>query len=88
MALSAAAMESSAAPVGVPEQRLTLRGRPPLAGADRRGERAGAYADRKLFVTTLAAAVAPLRSGVPSNAVEPGWVPTRMRDRAHRTIAL
>jgi len=31
-----------------------------------------------LFVTTIAAAVARLRPQVLSNAVDPGWVPTRM----------
>jgi NAD(P)-dependent dehydrogenase (short-subunit alcohol dehydrogenase family) len=55
-----------------------LGGRPSLAGVDWRGEVAGSYSDSKLFVTTLAAAVARLRPGVPSNAVDPGWVPTRM----------
>ncbi|MFD9722705.1 SDR family NAD(P)-dependent oxidoreductase [Streptomyces sp. NPDC059072] len=49
-----------------------------LAGIDWRGEHAGSYADSKLFVTALAAAVARLRPGVMSNAVDPGWVPTRM----------
>jgi NAD(P)-dependent dehydrogenase (short-subunit alcohol dehydrogenase family) len=49
-----------------------------LAGVDWRGERAGSYSDSKLFVTTLAAAVARLRPRVLSNAVDPGWVPTKM----------
>jgi NAD(P)-dependent dehydrogenase (short-subunit alcohol dehydrogenase family) len=40
--------------------------------------RSGTYADSKLFVTTLAVAVARIRPGVVSNAVDPGWVPTRM----------
>jgi NAD(P)-dependent dehydrogenase (short-subunit alcohol dehydrogenase family) len=53
-------------------------GRPSLAGVDWRGESAGSYSDSKLFVTTLAAAVARLRPGVLSNAVDPGWVPTKM----------
>jgi NAD(P)-dependent dehydrogenase (short-subunit alcohol dehydrogenase family) len=53
-------------------------GRPSLTGIDWRGGSAGSYADSKLFVTTLAAAVARLRPGVLSNAVDPGWVPTRM----------
>jgi NAD(P)-dependent dehydrogenase (short-subunit alcohol dehydrogenase family) len=53
-------------------------GRPSTAGVDWRGQRAGSYDDSKLFVTTLAAAVARLRSHVRSNAVDPGWVPTRM----------
>ncbi|MFF4298734.1 SDR family NAD(P)-dependent oxidoreductase [Streptomyces vinaceus] len=51
---------------------------PSLADVDWRGEHAGSYADSKLFVTALAAAVARLRPGVSSNSVDPGWVPTRM----------
>jgi NAD(P)-dependent dehydrogenase (short-subunit alcohol dehydrogenase family) len=53
-------------------------GRPSLAGVDWRGGSAGSYSDSKLFVTTLAAAVARLRPDVLSNAVDPGWVPTKM----------
>ncbi|WP_042377560.1 SDR family NAD(P)-dependent oxidoreductase [Streptacidiphilus melanogenes] len=53
-------------------------GRPSVAGVDWRGRSTGSYADSKLFVTALAAAVARLRPGVLSNAVDPGWVPTRM----------
>ncbi|KOU24137.1 short-chain dehydrogenase, partial [Streptomyces sp. WM6372] len=53
-------------------------GSPTLAGVDWRGKGPGSYADSKLFVTALAAAVARLRPGVLSNAVDPGWVPTRM----------
>jgi NAD(P)-dependent dehydrogenase (short-subunit alcohol dehydrogenase family) len=56
-------------------------GRPSLAGVDWHGRDAGSYADSKLFVTTLAAAVARLRPDVLSNAVDPGWVPTRMGGR-------
>jgi NAD(P)-dependent dehydrogenase (short-subunit alcohol dehydrogenase family) len=37
-----------------------------------------AYCDSKLFLTTLAAAVARRWCEVHSNAVDPGWVPTRM----------
>jgi NAD(P)-dependent dehydrogenase (short-subunit alcohol dehydrogenase family) len=37
-----------------------------------------AYADSKLLLITVAFAVARLWSGVPSNAVDPGWVPTKM----------
>ena len=40
--------------------------------------RGGSYSDSKLFVATLAAAVARLWPDVPSNAVDPGWVATRM----------
>jgi NAD(P)-dependent dehydrogenase (short-subunit alcohol dehydrogenase family) len=54
-------------------------GRATLAGMDWHGHRAtGSYSDSKLFVTTLAAAVARRWSDVFSNAVDPGWVPTRM----------
>jgi NAD(P)-dependent dehydrogenase (short-subunit alcohol dehydrogenase family) len=53
-------------------------GRPSLSGVDWQGRSAGSYADSKLFVTTLAAALARLRPGIPSNAVDPGWVPTKM----------
>jgi NAD(P)-dependent dehydrogenase (short-subunit alcohol dehydrogenase family) len=37
-----------------------------------------AYCDSKLFLTTLAAAIARRWRDVRSNAVDPGWVPTRM----------
>jgi NAD(P)-dependent dehydrogenase (short-subunit alcohol dehydrogenase family) len=37
-----------------------------------------AYCDSKLFVTTLALAVARRWPNVISHAVDPGWVPTRM----------
>jgi NAD(P)-dependent dehydrogenase (short-subunit alcohol dehydrogenase family) len=53
-------------------------GRPSLDGVDWTGRSAGSYSDSKLFVTTLAAAIARLRSEVLSNSVDPGWVPTRM----------
>jgi NAD(P)-dependent dehydrogenase (short-subunit alcohol dehydrogenase family) len=53
-------------------------GRPCLDGIDWSGRRAGSYSDGKLFVTTLAVAVARLWPDVLSNAVNPGWVPTRM----------
>jgi NAD(P)-dependent dehydrogenase (short-subunit alcohol dehydrogenase family) len=53
-------------------------GSPSLSRVDWRGKRAGSYSDSKLFVTTLAAAMTRLRPGVLSNAVDPGWVPTRM----------
>jgi NAD(P)-dependent dehydrogenase (short-subunit alcohol dehydrogenase family) len=49
-----------------------------LTRCDWSGRRAGSYEDSKLFVTTLAAAVARLRPQVLSNAVDPGWVPTKM----------
>src|SRR3954469_7158784 len=38
----------------------------------------GSYSDSKLFVTALALAVARLWPDVYSNAVDPGWVPTKM----------
>lgn len=38
----------------------------------------GSYADSKLFVSTLAAAIARRWPEVFSNSVNPGWVPTRM----------
>lgn len=53
-------------------------GRPVLDGVDWRGRKPGSYGDSKLYVTALAAAVGRLRPGVLSNAVDPGWVPTRM----------
>ena len=54
-------------------------GRPRLDGLDWSGRRAtGSYSDSKLFVTALAAAVARLWPDMLSNAVDPGWVPTRM----------
>jgi len=53
-------------------------GRSSLAGVDWSGRRSRSYSDSKLFVTTLAAAVARLWPNVFSNAVDPGWVPTRM----------
>lgn len=56
-------------------------GAPDLADAQwtrRRWNWMRAYSDSKLHDTMLAFAVARLRSGVLSNAVSPGWVPTRM----------
>lgn len=54
-------------------------GRATVEGVDWSGRRANAgYSDSKLFVTTLALAFARLWSDVLSNAVDPGWVPTRM----------
>lgn len=49
-----------------------------LDRVDWSGHDAGSYSDSKLFVTTLAAAIARLHPEVLSNAVDPGWVPTRM----------
>jgi NAD(P)-dependent dehydrogenase (short-subunit alcohol dehydrogenase family) len=54
-------------------------GRASLAGMDWAGHRTtGSYSDSKLFVTTLAMAVARMWPDVSSNAVDPGWVPTKM----------
>lgn len=54
-------------------------GRASLDGLDWSGRRAtGSYSDSKLFVTALALAVARRWEDVLSNAVDPGWVPTRM----------
>ncbi|HEL7629141.1 TPA: SDR family NAD(P)-dependent oxidoreductase [Stenotrophomonas maltophilia] len=54
-------------------------GRASLAGMDWTGRTAtGSYSDSKLFVTTLAAAVARRWPESFSNAVDPGWVPTKM----------
>jgi NAD(P)-dependent dehydrogenase (short-subunit alcohol dehydrogenase family) len=54
-------------------------GRPDIAGLDWSGQRAtSSYSDSKLLVTTLAVALARLWPHVYSNAVDPGWVPTRM----------
>jgi NAD(P)-dependent dehydrogenase (short-subunit alcohol dehydrogenase family) len=70
----------------VPAQRLVFLssgmhrgGRPVLKGLDWSGaRRTASYSDSKLMVTALAAAVNRIRPDVPSNAVDPGWVPTRM----------
>ncbi|WP_331712213.1 MULTISPECIES: SDR family NAD(P)-dependent oxidoreductase [Micrococcales] len=50
-----------------------------ITGADWGGSRKTAsYSDSKLYVTTLMDTVARRRPDVLSNAVDPGWVPTRM----------
>jgi NAD(P)-dependent dehydrogenase (short-subunit alcohol dehydrogenase family) len=53
-------------------------GRANLDGIDWSGRATGSYPDSKLFVTTFAVAIARLWPDVLSNAVDPGWVPTRM----------
>ena len=54
-------------------------GRADLTAFDRAGRGGqGSYADTKLLLTALAFAVARIWNGVFSNAVDPGWVPTRM----------
>lgn len=45
---------------------------------ERRWEPSRAYSESKLYVTTLALAVTRHWPGVLSNAVDPGWVPTKM----------
>lgn len=45
---------------------------------ERRWDQTQAYCDSKLYVTALALAVARLWPDVLSNAVDPGWVPTKM----------
>ncbi|MGJ6979066.1 SDR family NAD(P)-dependent oxidoreductase [Aestuariimicrobium soli] len=54
-------------------------GRLDLSRADWAGSRASlSYSDSKLLVTVLMAAIARRWPDVLSNAVDPGWVPTRM----------
>jgi NAD(P)-dependent dehydrogenase (short-subunit alcohol dehydrogenase family) len=54
-------------------------GRADVAGLDWSGQRAtGSYSDSKLYVTTLAVAMARMWPGVYSKAVDPAWVPTKM----------
>jgi NAD(P)-dependent dehydrogenase (short-subunit alcohol dehydrogenase family) len=54
------------------------RGGRARAAAIDRGGTAVSYSDSKLLVTALALAVARRWEEVCSNAVDPGWVPTRM----------
>ena len=57
------------------------QGSPSLIDIDwteRRWDQSQAYCDSKLFVTALALAVARRWPDVLSNAVDPGWVPTKM----------
>ena len=57
-------------------------GRADVTGVDWSGQHGtGSYSDSKLFVTALAFAVARHWPEVFSNAVDPGWVPTRMGGR-------
>lgn len=54
-------------------------GRPRIEGVDwTGGVQAGSYSDSKLYVTTLVAALSRLWPDVLTNAVDPGWVPTKM----------
>ena len=67
-----------------PQRLVYLQQRAPqqttsLTGIDWSGRRTtGSYPDSKLFVTTLTVAVARRLAEVFSNAVDPGWVPTKM----------
>jgi NAD(P)-dependent dehydrogenase (short-subunit alcohol dehydrogenase family) len=49
---------------------------------ERRWDVFAAYSESKLYVTTLAFAIARLWPNVLSNAVDPGWVPTKMGGRS------
>ena len=53
-------------------------GRAQLAGLDWADGTTASYSDSKLLLTTLTMAVARLRPDLLANAVNPGWVPTRM----------
>ncbi|HTE39200.1 MAG TPA: SDR family NAD(P)-dependent oxidoreductase [Steroidobacteraceae bacterium] len=56
-------------------------GKAPLTDIDwveRRWDPSASYAESKFFITALAMAVARLWPYVLSNAVDPGWVPTKM----------
>lgn len=54
-------------------------GRADLAGMDWSGRSVtGSYSDSKRFLTALALAVARIWPDILSNAVDPGWVPTKM----------
>lgn len=60
---------------------MHFSGRGPLRATDGGGQHWGrdsVYSDSKLYVTALAFAVARRWPEVFSNAVDPGWVPTRM----------
>lgn len=57
---------------------MHLSGRPRLKVFEGNGGEAATYSDTKLFVSTLAAAVARRWPDVRSHSVDPGWVPTKM----------
>jgi len=58
---------------------LHRNGRASPTDLDWSGRRTGgSYSDSKLFVTALAVAIARTWTDVYSNAVDPGWVPTKM----------
>lgn len=60
---------------------MHLSGRPRLKVFEGNGGEAATYSDTKLFVSTLAAAVARRWPDVRSHSVDPGWVPTKMGGR-------
>ena len=71
--------------IGCPDRLVYLSsnmhrsGRVRLGEMDWSGRRpSGSYSDSKLMVTAFAMAVARLWPDVSSNAVDPGWVPTKM----------
>jgi hypothetical protein len=70
---SSASQQVGASPVTGPTPDLT-----DPQWMHRRWDGTQAYSDSKLFDVVLAFAVAGMRPDVPSNAVEPGWVPTKM----------
>jgi hypothetical protein len=55
-----------------------LAARRPATGAAVLIARLAAYSESKLHVTALALTLARVRPEVLSNAVDPGWVPTKM----------
>lgn len=58
---------------------MHLNGQPRLEGVDWSGARESAtYSDSKLFITTLTMALARRWPDILCNAVDPGWVPTKM----------
>jgi len=61
-----------------PQRLVYLSSNMHLGGGADIAAKTVSYSDSKLFVTTLAVAVARLWPDVYSNAVDPGWVPTEM----------
>jgi NAD(P)-dependent dehydrogenase (short-subunit alcohol dehydrogenase family) len=61
-----------------PQRLIYLSSGMHRGGRPSRSITGGSYSDSKLFVTTLAMAVARRWPDVFSNAVDPGWVPTKM----------
>lgn len=80
-AVPAHGADREARPLDLPQQRPAPGGGGPLQDIDwtqRRWNAGQAYAESKLYATTLAFAVARRWPSVLSNAVDPGWVPTKM----------